>query len=1113
MSQESPAATDKKAVKPKQFFLKRPRFWLYSFLVVLTLPLIAIAGVYFALKSSLVETQVWPRLQPIIAEETGFQVELSHLRIDLLKSIHVKGVQVTQLPDTANPNTLTCDGFNLSLAEVELDFSALALMGKHLEINKLVLNDLQATGCLLLDLDAEAEAEVVELDASDEALDIPALLADITELLDNPPISLSLKELTLNNFKIDVQVKERQQQLAAAWQGGFNFSAAATWQDNGIDAKINSQLNSLSPLSLAINQTPALQLDLTTQADLDLNLALALTKQQGAWQFKLTPAQVQFNLANTQLNLVQPEETLDLSLPSYSLTLNSQVNLPDIQKEALEVSIKLEQLLNDLKLAINQDTYQLQELALELNSHNETDKILANLQLNIKQLASAFSFQPLNFEQQLNLELTQDFSNLKLQALSKLNQIDLAKLNLLVNNQPRELNLQPQLVVNLPSKLASILTEPGLKELPGDLQLNLSADTRINHSADSLLTSNFEQLTGFLEQSLDLELSQSAPTTDLKILQPLLVKLQLTTPFPELQPDLRLNLSSAAIQHPPLLKPLPFDLQLASQIEAGFKALKTQLELRLDNQAFAKLDLQASEQAKQISLDGWFDLSLNPSLENFLADLEPLAELGHLTINQTFQLLLNHPEADALALADSDLDLNQLAVELKHGLQLSQVAAPQAEVRLNKPFKLQQTLHWQAKELSLDGTYQFAALELPELLTAENLAMQLQLNAASGLDPQHLDWVFNTQVDSLVWLEETPPLELSQLLPLTSQGSISFNPSTEELTIKQFSLALNSWFKQQLSGEVQLVNLDKPSLQLQGLTQLTPKGKLLADLDLTTSGSLTAPWQIMLNEGEQVSLQAQLEFNDFSLTIDDISLEGLQGAIAINEELRLSPEQNLSFYYLLKPEAFQRVDFNQIEPYLVGNKGFSLTKLKFADIEVGPLQARFKVQQNLIELPQFSLQLLAGDLAGQFYLDVTPNAWRLGLLSRISQLDLRRLLPNRATSDYAPISARTALEFDFNQRLLAGRLDITDITRSQLLQLLELVDPEFIDPQINSVRSALRLAHPQWISAVMQNGLMDLTFGLSLFSEPLRAHGLPLSPIIERFGEEALLLPDQLPLE
>ncbi len=269
----------------------------------------------------------------------------------------------------------------------------------------------------------------------------------------------------------------------------------------------------------------------------------------------------------------------------------------------------------------------------------------------------------------------------------------------------------------------------------------------------------------------------------------------------------------------------------------------------------------------------------------------------------------------------------------------------------------------------------------------------------------------------------------------------------------------------------------------------------------------------MLNEGEQLSLQAQLEFNNFSLAQKDLSLEGLQGTLAINEELRLSPENKLSFFYLLESEAFERVDFNQIEPYLAGKKGFTFTKLKVRDLEVGPLQAMFNIKQNLIELPQFSLQLFAGNLAGHFYLDVTPKAWRLGLLSRISQLDLRLLLPKQATSDYTPISLRTALEFDFNQRLLAGRMDISDITRSQLLQLLELVDPEHLDPQINTVRSALRLAHPQWISAVMQNGLMDLTFSLSLFDEPLRAHGLPLSPIIERFGEEALLLPDQLPLE
>lgn len=1122
MPQETPA-TDKKIAKPKKPFYKRLRFWLISFLVVLSLPLLAVAGVYFALKSSLVETYIWPRLQPIIAEETGFQVELNQLRIDLLNSIYLKGIQVSQIPDSSNGSNFgsapsNCDGFNLTLAEVELDFSALALLSNHVEVNKLALNDLQATGCLLVDLDEETP-EVVE--ETSEELDLNALIAEITDLLDNPPISLNLDELALNNFKIDLQVKEHQQRLAASWQGEFDFYAEAAWKDNGITAKITSQLNSLAPLKATSNQQPTLFAELKTQPSLDLDLAIAVSKQQDAWQFKLSPAQADFNLANTLLKLEEPDAKLNFALDNYQFNLASQVNLADLQQEALtetlpknlQVNLKLEQLLGGLTLNLDDKNYQLEELTFLLASHNQENTVFTNLQLNIQQLASAFSFQPLNFKQTLDIELPFDLSSLKLQANSQLNELSLAEISLLANNQPHQLSLEPQLFLNLPNQLASILTEPSLKELPGDLQLNLTAKTRLNHDAENLLTADFEKLTGFIEQSLNLALSQSNPTTDLKVLQPLFINLKASSSFPELQPELRLSLNSEAIQHPPLLKPLPFHLEIASQVEAGFKALKTQLALQVDNQPLVKLDLQATDKPQQLNLNGLLDLSLSPNLESYLADLKPLAELGHLLVDQQFQLQLNHSEADLIALAKTEPDLHSLKVELKHGLQLEQMPTKQAPVRFKKPFKLQQKFVWSSKQLNHQGSYTFAALELPDLLQAEDLKIDLKLQAVSGLKPDQLSWTLNTQTSSLTWLEETPALELSQLLPLNSKGNIHFNAADEQLTIREFSLELNEWFKQQLTGEIALANLDKPSLELQGFSQLTPNQQLIPNLPLTTSGSLSAPWQILLNQGEQISLQAKLEFNNFSLALDDFNLKGLQGNLAINEELKLSANNKLSFFHLLSPQAFERVDFNQIEPYLVGDQGFGFTQLQVGDITVGPLQARFKIEQNLIELPQFSLQLLAGDLAGRFYLDVTPNAWRLGLLSRITQLDLRRLLPNLATSNYAPISARTALEFDFNRRLLAGRLDITDITRSQLLQLLELVDPEYQDPQINNVRSALRLAHPQWINAVMQDGLMNLTFGLSLFSEPLRAHGLPLSPIIERFGEEALLLPSQLPLE
>ncbi|GLR65178.1 hypothetical protein [Marinospirillum insulare] len=1109
MPQETPA-TDKKETKAKKPFYKRPRFWVISFLVVLSLPLLAVAGVYFALKSSLVESYIWPKVQPIIAEQTGFQVELSQIRIDLLKSISLKGIQVSQV---SNPSAHSCDGFSLSLEEVELNFSALELLSNHLQVNKLALNDLQATGCLLLDLDEE---KVTQLEEANEELDLAALTAEITNLLENPPISITLDELALNNFKIDLQVKERQQQLSAAWQGEFDFSAQAVWQGNGIKGRLASQLVSLAPLTTQINQQPT-QLDFTSQPSLDLDLAFQLSKHNDAWQFKLSPAQINFDLLATQLNLAQAEENIQLSLANYRFNLASQINLSDIEQEALEEALDLElqlsQQLTDLDLQLNKDHYQFQQLHLLLTSQKQAQAALAQLELNLAEFASDFSFAPIQFQQRLTLEIPFDLSHLTLYAASQLNEINLLEVSLTANNQPRLLSLEPQVALNLPQQLASLLTEPSLKDLPGDLQLEITGNTRINHDSDHLLSADLAELTGFVEQSLNLKLSQKAPTTDLKILQPLEMQLQASSSFPESHPDLRLQLSSQAIQHPPLLKPLPFNLEVASQVDADLKALKTQLDLAVNHQPLVKLDLAAADQPQLFKLNGFLDLSLSPSLASYLADLKPLAEFGQLLVNQQFQLAVNHPEADLLTLAATEVDLTSLKANLKHGLAVEQTPAKNAPVNLKKPFKLQQTLNWQAKAFELNGNYQFAALELPEMLAAEDLNLSLELKATSGLAPDSVNWLFSTQAKQLTWLEETPPLELSQLLPLKSQGSLSFNSASETLTLHQFSLELKEWFKQELTGEVQLANLDKPSLQIQGKTQLSPTSQLIPNLDLTTSGSLTAPWQLLLNEGEQLSLQAQLAFNNFSLALNDLKLESLEGAIEINEELKLSPDAKLSFFYLLKPEAFERVDFNQIEPYLAGNQGFSFKKLQVGDLAVGPLQARFKVRQNLIELPQFSLQLLAGNLAGRFYLDTTPKAWRLGLLSRISQLDLRLLLPKRATSDYAPISARTALEFDFNRRLLAGRIDITDITRSQLLQLLELVDPNYLDPQINNVRSALRLAHPQWISVVMQNGLMDLTFGLSLFSDPLRAHGLPLSPIIERFGEEALLLPNQLPLE
>jgi len=201
---------------------------------------------------------------------------------------------------------------------------------------------------------------------------------------------------------------------------------------------------------------------------------------------------------------------------------------------------------------------------------------------------------------------------------------------------------------------------------------------------------------------------------------------------------------------------------------------------------------------------------------------------------------------------------------------------------------------------------------------------------------------------------------------------------------------------------------------------------------------------------------------------------------------------------------------------LLSRQNLSIERLQQDRYQAGPLHASLGLEQNLLRLQQFDLALYGGFITGQFYLDATPGRWKVGLLSRLSQVNLQPLLAENSAyknSSQAPISARTALEFDLQRRLLEGRIDISDISREQLLQLLELFDPNYEDEQLAKIRAALQVAYPEWLALKMQKGLLDLELSLSLIPGTLRVQNLPLSPILQRFAGAALDKIEALPLQ
>jgi hypothetical protein len=79
--------------------------------------------------------------------------------------------------------------------------------------------------------------------------------------------------------------------------------------------------------------------------------------------------------------------------------------------------------------------------------------------------------------------------------------------------------------------------------------------------------------------------------------------------------------------------------------------------------------------------------------------------------------------------------------------------------------------------------------------------------------------------------------------------------------------------------------------------------------------------------------------------------------------------------------------------------------------------------------------------------------------------------------------------------------------------MLEIIDPDYEDPQLATVRSALRVAYPQWIKINMQSGLMDLQVKVSALPTPINVRNLPLTPLINHFGEDTLNEMNAMPLK
>lgn len=269
-------------------------------------------------------------------------------------------------------------------------------------------------------------------------------------------------------------------------------------------------------------------------------------------------------------------------------------------------------------------------------------------------------------------------------------------------------------------------------------------------------------------------------------------------------------------------------------------------------------------------------------------------------------------------------------------------------------------------------------------------------------------------------------------------------------------------------------------------------------------GQIEFPWNMAIYHGQNINLEGVLNFQNMSWSKlpsknseSSFQLLGISGKIPVSEQL-LWNGKLMQFSHLISQNPFERVDFERLQPMIHESGSFLIEKLGFEEKVYGPFQGFFSIRQNMIFAHKFDITLGDGRSNGELYFDAYPKNLQMGILARLTGLNLSEILPRKyllsTPNRNEKLSGRSGLVLNFNSASIDGRIDLTEIGRSQMITLINMMDPRYENEKMNQARFGLSLAAPSFIQMSFQQGYMDMGFQLS---SPIRQEfmirGIPVS--------------------
>lgn len=928
-------------------------------------------------------------------------------------------------------------------------------------------------------------------------------------------ITSELSGLSINNFQ--------QPGLAASAQLNHGLNAKFKSLVDPFSQKIpNTQFNleetlSIKQLNVKLNgqeiKTEKVDFTLNTQGD-------TLTDNDSTQ----LDASLKAKFSSSNINLNKPPTKQDKLGLSANLTpeiyLEAKANLASLNNPLdhlvadINPKIIIKQLSANLMEDKRKSNYKIVTSELDVVVDYDKQKIKLNTRLNLDKAKIPEIKKTFSLVHEANAETDLSLSSVNINTQLLLDKLKLFDAEIGLKNQSKVAKLTHEINLQLPLTLVDYHDSAKELEIVGEPHVSLQGESQVSHSGENIQVADFtlvDQWPFISEGSVSVTQKKPPLKYDGIVLTgPVDLAYHIDN---KQNYNVNLDLNVVGVKMPLLEKALPLHISTKNNLSWPLNKTMTDTSIHIDGQKALNLTLTAIDKKSFFDLKSHLFVHATPEWQLYLKDLKELENLGVTNADLVLDVKLKHPFTSMMEFDAEKLE--KVSAKLNSQLEFSQnLSSPGTKLVLKQPIKFDQTLDWSADKLSLQSEIKLVEVLLPNIAELSAINTSLQLNANSGLTPDSADIrmdVDKGEIKLLSTESETPDLDLGHVVtPMKLESSANW--SDTELLLEKFRVNLGKdLLSLDMTGKA---TLDGKNAQIESKISSQLREGLFEQPKVAGAGSVQIPLRLTLIDGKQIAIEGDMQFNQLNIVMDDFSINNLNGSFSLEEEILVENER-VKFRYLLNPNPFQRVDFTRVQPYL-NTSSISIDKIIIGDKQLGPVLASVMLKQNMFSLQQFDVDLFSGHSAGQFYLDVRPGGWKTGLLSRITNLDVRQMLSKESkmrNSSLSPINSRTAFEFDIHKRLMEGEIVVSQISRDQLLQLLDVIDPSHEDEQMAQLRKGLRFSHPESVQVDMARGLMNLKVEVAGLPKAIKVTGLPLTPMIQQFASEALESIDKLPLE